>query len=127
MKLIEQVKEFYLRYQLPQSAVPSLYTDRRQLRKDLLSEEFEEYMLAEATNDVVEIADALGDMLYIIAGTALEYGIPLEAVFDEIHRSNMSKADGLIGPLTREDGKILKGPHFTPPDIEGVLRAASKA
>lgn len=120
---MEKMQEFYKAYGLPSRVTPSLYTDRRELRKRLLEEEHDEYLLGEATNDIVEIADGLADMLYIIAGTALEYGIPLEAVFNEVHRSNMSKL-GLDGkPMIREDGKVLKGPNYTPPDIEGIILA----
>jgi predicted HAD superfamily Cof-like phosphohydrolase len=71
----------------------------------------------------VEIADALGDMLYILFGTALKHGLQhkLEAVFDEIHRSNMSKLDENGAPVVRADGKILKSTLYTPPNIKAVL------
>lgn len=122
--LMEKVQEFYKVYGLPQSAIPSLYTDRRKLREQLLEEEHDEYLLGEATNDIVEIADALADMLYIIAGTALEYGIPLEEVFNEVHRSNMSKLDADGKPVFRpEDQKVLKGPSYTPPNIQAIIDA----
>jgi len=94
--------------------------DLRALRRKILREEFKEYEDAEDDNDLVEIADALADIVYVVIGTALEYGIPIERVLAEVHRSNMSKCvDGKI--VKRADGKILKPPHFSPPDIKGVL------
>ncbi len=93
----------------------------RDLRVRLLQEEFDEYLEAENENDLVEIADALADMVVIIHGTAIRYGIPLDEVFAEVHRSNMSKvsADGTV--LRREDGKILKPDTYSPPDIASIL------
>jgi predicted HAD superfamily Cof-like phosphohydrolase len=86
----------------------------RLLWENLLAEEYQEYM--DATN-VVEVADAIGDMVYILCGMAIVWGIDLDAVFTEIHRSNMTKK----GTNTREDGKILKDEDFSPVDIAGVL------
>jgi predicted HAD superfamily Cof-like phosphohydrolase len=99
--------------------------EARGLRQRLLREEYEEYMEAEEQNDLVEIADALGDMIYIICGTALAYGIPLPQVFAEIQRSNMSKLGADGKPMHRADGKILKGPNYTPPDIATILQHAA--
>lgn len=95
----------------------------RTLRKLLLMEEFDEYLDAEKNDDIVEVADALADMCVIILGTAAAYGIPLAAVFEEVHRSNMAKVmpDGTV--KRRGDGKILKPDGWTPPDIAAVLRA----
>lgn len=77
-----------------------------------------------STPDPVEIADALGDGVYVKYGHAIEHGIPLDDVLREIHRSNMSKLgdDGL--PILRDDGKVLKGPNYSPPDISTVLYGA---
>lgn len=92
----------------------------REMRATLLAEEFEEYMVAEDENDLVEIADALADIIYIACGTAASYGIDLDEVFKEVHRSNMAKlVDGKV--IRREDGKILKPEGWTPPDIKSVL------
>ena len=93
----------------------------RHLRIDLLEEEFDEYCEAEGDNDIVGIADALADIVYIAFGTAVAYGINLNAVLHEVHRSNMSKVpeDGKI--LYREDGKILKPDTYSPPNIAAVL------
>lgn len=91
------------------------------LRVRLIREELNELRDAIAADDIVEIADALGDLLYVVTGAALVYGIDLDAVFDEVQRSNMSKLGADGHPVIREDGKILKGPNFTEPDIRGVL------
>ena len=98
--------------------LPDLPT--RGLRIKLLREEFEEYLKAEAEDDLVEVADALADIIYIAYGTAVAYGIPLDRVFAEVHKSNMAKlVDGKV--IRRADGKILKPETWTPPDIKGVL------
>lgn len=93
------------------------------LRFNLMDEENKEYLEAANNNDIVEVADALGDMLYILCGTILEHGMQfkIEEVFNEIQRSNMSKlgSDGM--PIYRKDGKVLKGPNYFKPDIQGVL------
>lgn len=123
--LMEQVKQFHTVYKRPIGLFPALPDKgERALRMRLLAEEFEEYMLGEETNDLVEIADALGDMAYIIAGTAIVYGIPLAQVMDEIQRANMSKLGADGQPLMREDGKILKGPNYTPPNIQAIIDEA---
>lgn len=93
----------------------------RSMRRSLLREECGEYLDAETANDIVGIADALGDMVYVIYGTALTYGIDLNAVITEIHRANMSKLGEDGHPIYRGDGKVLKGPNYIPPDIEAVM------
>ncbi|MBS9461622.1 nucleoside triphosphate pyrophosphohydrolase family protein [Flagellimonas sp. 389] len=96
---------------------------KNKLRFNLMDEENKEYLEAANEGDLVEVADALGDMLYILCGTILEHGMQykIEEVFEEIQRSNMSKL-GLDGkPIYREDGKVLKGPNYFKPNIEGVL------
>lgn len=94
------------------------------LRYDLMKEENEEYLEACANNDLVEIADALGDQLYILCGTILRHGMQhvIEEVFDEIQGSNMSKLGEDGEPIFREDGKILKGPNFYKPDLTKIIK-----
>ena len=93
----------------------------RTLRMKLITEEFNELCDAEEANDIVEIADALADIIYIACGTAVSYGIPLDHVFAEVHRSNMAKlVDGKV--IRRADGKVQKPENWTAPDIEGVLK-----
>jgi len=94
--------------------------EERKLRRELLEEEFEEYLDAEHENDLVGIADALADIIYIACGTAVSYGIPLDDVFAEVHRSNMAKlVDGKV--IRRADGKVQKPEGWTAPDIKSVL------
>lgn len=93
------------------------------LRFNLMDEENKEYLEAANNNDMVEVADALGDMLYILCGTILEHGMQfkIEEVFEEIQRSNMSKLGSDGKPIYREDGKVLKGPNYFKPDIQTIL------
>lgn len=94
-----------------------------ELRHRLMQEENDEYLEAAKNNDLVEVADALGDMLYILAGTMLKHGMQdkIEAVFQEIQRSNMSKLDENGKAIYREDGKILKSDLYFKPDIKAIL------
>jgi predicted HAD superfamily Cof-like phosphohydrolase len=94
------------------------------LRFNLMDEENKEYLEAAANKDMVEVADALGDMLYILCGTILEHGMQykIEEVFNEIQRSNMSKLGEDGKPIYREDGKVLKGPNYFKPNIEAILK-----
>lgn len=93
------------------------------LRHNLMKEENEEYLEAAQKNDLVEVADALGDMLYILCGTILSHGMQhkITEVFKEIQRSNMSKLGADGKPIYREDGKVLKGPNYFKPDIAAIL------
>ena len=88
-----------------------------------MKEENDEYFDAAKNGDLVEVADALGDMLYILCGTILEHGLQskIEEVFDEIQRSNMSKLAEDGSPIYREDGKVLKGPNYFKPKIAEIL------
>ena len=121
MSFYTDVRDFHIAFNQRVGDYPQLPDEGdRLLRKRLLAEEYEEYMNAEFDNDIVEIADALADLIYIACGTAVSYGIPLDKVFAEVHRSNMSKlVDGK--PIYREDGKVLKPEGWMPPDVEGVL------
>ncbi|MGW8180765.1 MAG: pyrophosphohydrolase domain-containing protein [bacterium] len=90
--------------------------DNARLRVDLIQEEFErELMPAWRAQDFVAVADALGDLAYVVYGAAISIGIDLDSVVDEIHRSNMTKLNPDGTPVLREDGKILKGPNYEPP------------
>jgi predicted HAD superfamily Cof-like phosphohydrolase len=93
------------------------------LRFNLMDEENKEYLEAAEENNLVEVADALGDMLYILCGTILEHGMQhiIEEVFEEIQRSNMSKLGADGQPIYREDGKVLKGPDYFKPNIKKIL------
>lgn len=119
----DAVAEFHRAFGLTENSKPTLPSDDiRALRKKLLEEEFTEYNVGEDKNDLVEIADALADLIYIAYGTAVAYGIPLDKVFAEVHRSNMAKlVDGKV--IRRDDGKVLKPAGWTPPDIKSILDA----
>jgi predicted HAD superfamily Cof-like phosphohydrolase len=104
----------------PTTEIPSSI---KELRFNLMKEENEEYLEAAKKNDLVEVADALGDMLYILCGTILAHGMhdKIEEVFNEIQRSNMSKLGEDGRPIYREDGKVLKGPNYFKPNIKEIL------
>ena len=124
-KQINHVAKFHDVFQIGNELSPlskvgeSTYT----LRYNLMKEENDEYLEACENNDLVEIADALGDQLYILCGTILKHGLQhkIEEVFDEIQKSNMSKLDAAGNPIFREDGKILKGENYFKPNIKIIL------
>ena len=87
------------------------------LRYDLIKEEVEELFEALGKKDFVEVADALTDILYVTYGAGHAFGIDLDACFDEVQRSNMSKLGADGKPIYREDGKVLKGPNYFAPDM----------
>lgn len=124
-KQLNAVKEFHTAFGLGSSETQkgSLGEGKNMLRFNLMKEENEEYLEAVRNDDVVEIADALGDMLYILCGTIIEHGLQhkIEAVFDEIQRSNMSKLGADGKPIYREDGKVMKGPNYFKPDFSRIL------
>lgn len=126
-KQLEAVSIFHKTYNLavrhkPTIAIPK---DQAMLRFNLMAEENEEYLEAAQNDNLIEVADALGDMLYILCGTILDHGLQykIEEVFDEIHRSNMSKLDINRKPIYRKDGKVMKGPNFSKPDLIKVLES----
>jgi predicted HAD superfamily Cof-like phosphohydrolase len=104
--------------------VPSADIDHAlaRLRVALLQEEVGEFVAASARRDLIGVADALADIVYVAYGTALTYGIDLDAVLHEVHRSNMSKLGSDGKPLIRDDGKVLKSEGYFPPNVESVLR-----
>lgn len=127
---IEAVKEFHTAFRIGHSETPraDLGGVKNELRYNLMKEENEEYLEAVRNNDIVEIADALGDMMYILCGTIIEHGLQhkIEEVFDEIQRSNMSKLGEDGTPIYREDGKVMKGPNYFKPDFSKILLEANK-
>lgn len=122
---IEAVKAFHTAFKIGHRESPKadLGAEKNKLRFDLMREENEEYFEAANNDDLVEVADALGDMLYILCGTIIEHGMQykIEEVFDEIQRSNMSKLGEDGQPIYREDGKVLKGPNYFKPNIQSIL------
>ena len=95
----------------------------RELRLELIQEELDELAQAIDERDMVQIADALTDLLYVVYGAGHAFGIDLDECFAEVHRSNMSKLGPNGKPIHREDGKVMKGPGYFEPDLEGVLGA----
>tara|TARA_Y100000385_G_C13037646_1_gene613772 strand:- start:7 stop:507 length:501 start_codon:yes stop_codon:yes gene_type:complete len=93
----------------------------RELRLELIREEYEELEEALENRDLVEVADALTDLLYVVYGAGHTFGLDLDDCFDEVHASNMSKLGNDGRPLKREDGKVLKGPNFFEPDLKSIL------
>ncbi|MBA4746496.1 nucleoside triphosphate pyrophosphohydrolase family protein [Flagellimonas halotolerans] len=122
---IKAVELFHNSFGLGVSQEPKadLGKDKNNLRFNLMDEENREYLEAANNNDLVEVADALGDMLYILCGTILEHGMQykIEEVFEEIQRSNMSKLGADGKPIYRKDGKVLKGPNYFKPDIQNII------
>jgi len=123
---ITAVQEFHTAFEIGYKEAPiaDLGNAKNTLRFNLMQEENEEYLEAANNNDLVEVADALGDMLYILCGTIIEHGMQhkIEAVFAEIQKSNMSKLDENGKPIYREDGKVLKGPNYFKPNIASILK-----
>lgn len=120
---MSSVGRFHQAFGLPRSSRPTadIPAELANLRVDLLVEEVEEFASATTAQDIVGIADALADIVYVAYGAALTYGIDLDAVLREVHRSNMSKLDEQGKPIYRADGKVLKSSRYTPPDIPRVL------
>jgi len=126
-KQLQQLWDFQSAYGSTRNSKPTLLSeDDYSLRYRLGKEELIEYLDACKNNDLVGVTDALADQLYILLGTMVAHGMGdiIEDVFDEVHRSNMSKLGEDGKPIYREDGKILKGPNFSPPYIEQFLTAS---
>ena len=121
MSMFTDVRAFHRAFGQRVGENPGLPSkEERDLRKKLLAEEYSEYVVAEYKNDLVEIADALADIIYIACGTAVSYGIPLDDVFESVHASNMAKlVDGKV--IRRADGKVQKPEGWQPPDIKRIL------
>ena len=115
--------EFHAACGLPMQAAPSVDVDRdvARLRADLLLEESAEFATAMAEGDLVALADALADLVYVAYGAAVTYGIDLDAALLEVHRSNMTKVGDDGRTRQRADGKVLKSARYERPDIGRVL------
>jgi predicted HAD superfamily Cof-like phosphohydrolase len=131
----ELVKQFHDSFnKIKDPDTPQSIIAQHELRQKLITEEYREvleemgYSLkinmdhhGEYKVDIVKLSKELADLLYVVYGTAATYGIPIDEVYREVHRSNMSKL-GIDGkPIYREDGKVLKGPNYTPANIEKIL------
>lgn len=123
-EIVQHVETFHNSFGIENNQVPTLLDDAASsLRFELMKEENEEYLEATKNGNIVEIADALGDQLYILCGTLLRHGLhhKIEEVFMEIQRSNMSKLDINGKPIYRDDGKVLKSALYFKPDIQKIL------
>jgi predicted HAD superfamily Cof-like phosphohydrolase len=123
MDVAAAVAEFHQAFGRPVGQHPTADVDPAlaRLRVNLVQEEVGEFIAASEQGDLIGIADALADIVYVVYGTALTYGIDLDAVLREVHRSNMSKLDSDGKPVLRADGKVLKSDRYFPPDIASVL------
>ena len=116
----KMVLEFHEQFDIHVSPTPSIPDEPTQvLRKRLIQEEFEELQEAMQEKDLSSIAKELADLLYVVYGTAVSLGIDMEPVFQEVHRSNMSK----VGGYKREDGKWVKPATYSPAALERILEA----
>jgi predicted HAD superfamily Cof-like phosphohydrolase len=121
---INKVQLFHDTFKIINNNTPQLIGSKGyQLRYDLALEELDEYKKACQDGNLIEIADSLGDQLYILLGTILRHGMQdiIEDVFNEIHASNMSKLDDEGLPIFREDGKILKSHNYFKPNIQKIF------
>jgi predicted HAD superfamily Cof-like phosphohydrolase len=122
---IDAVEKFHEAFGIKNNYNPTTEIDisEIELRFNLMKEENEEYLEAAKRGDLVEIADALGDQLYILCGTILKHGLQekIAEVFQEIQRSNMSKLDKEGKPIYREDGKVLKSELYFKPNIKSII------
>ncbi len=119
-QMIREFEELFSSHPIPES--PQLLpADRTLKRVRLISEEFAEYIEAAQKQNLIECAKELADLLVVVYGTAVLMGLPMGEIFEEVHRSNMSKigADGT--PAYDVGGKVVKGPNYSPPDIRGIL------
>ena len=121
-KYTDQVIKFHKAFNIKFSEEPNTKVEKKiiELRFNLMDEENKEYVDAAKSNDIVEVADALGDMLYILCGTIITHGMQniIDDVFDEIQKSNMSKLNSDGKPIYRSDGKVLKGSNYFKPNIK---------
>tara|TARA_B100002052_G_C15607372_1_gene473701 strand:- start:255 stop:641 length:387 start_codon:yes stop_codon:yes gene_type:complete len=124
-KQINHVKNFHEAFGIENKEIPTANVSESifNLRFKLMQEENQEYLEACQNGDLNEIADALGDMMYILCGTILAHGFQskIELIFEEIQKSNMSKLDKNGKPIYREDGKILKSSNYFKPNISKIL------
>lgn len=120
MTNFEKVAEFMNAFKQDVETEPG-WTSVSELRYNLIDEELKELRQALDERNLIEVADALTDLLYVVYGAGHSFGINLDKCFEEVHNSNMSKLDEDGEPIYREDGKVLKGPNYWQPDLKKVL------
>jgi predicted HAD superfamily Cof-like phosphohydrolase len=117
------VQEWHERFRVLVRKTPTVAEPHiERLRLSLITEETDELRDAFYSGDLVKVADALGDLLYVVYGTAVSYGLDMEPIFAEIHRSNMSKGDPEV--VRASNGKILKSKNWTPPNLKPLIEMA---
>jgi predicted HAD superfamily Cof-like phosphohydrolase len=122
-RAFEAVAEFHRAYGVDAPETPNIPAAQViDLRESLIREELEEYLAAARAGDIVGVADGLADLVYVVVGSAVAHGlVRFNEIFDEVHRSNMSKLGSDGKPIRRADGKVLKGPDYSPPTLEPLI------
>ena len=122
MTKFEKVKAFMKTFGQEVKTSPEFPDEKIvELRKKLIEEEFNELKDAINDNNIVEVADALADLMVVILGAGAAFGIDLDKCFDEVHRSNMSKLSEDGKPIYNEYGKVMKGPNYSPPNLKKFI------
>ncbi|MBO6479682.1 MAG: nucleoside triphosphate pyrophosphohydrolase family protein [Pelagibacteraceae bacterium] len=122
MSNFDDVKNFMNIYEQEVKTKPSFPSEKIvQLRYNLIKEELDELSAAIKDEDIVEVADALTDLLYVVYGAGHSFGINLDKCFAEVQRSNMSKLDNDGKPIYNENGKVMKGPNYSKPNLKQFL------
>ncbi|BAX79176.1 pyrophosphohydrolase domain-containing protein [Labilibaculum antarcticum] len=124
MTALEKVNEFHKAFGVNIEKAPTIPAKERcELRQNIIQEEVDELKAAWESGNLVEVADALADIHYVIMGTVLEFGLQdkYPEIFSEVHRSNMSKLDEHGKPIYREDGKVIKSDLYSKPEIEKII------
>ena len=123
MTNFEKVKTFMKTFSQEVKEKSSFSSDKiNELRFNLIKEELEELRIAMNTKNLVEVADALTDILYVTYGAGHAFGINLDKCFDEVQQSNMSKLDDHGNPIYNDSGKVMKGPKYFKPDLSKFIK-----
>ena len=123
MTNFEKVKTFMKTFGQEVKEKSSFSSDKiNELRFNLIKEELEELRIAMDTKNLVEVADALTDILYVAYGAGHAFGIDLDKCFDEVQQSNMSKLDDHGNPIYNDSGKVMKGPKYFKPDLSKFIK-----
>jgi predicted HAD superfamily Cof-like phosphohydrolase len=118
------VEEFHRKFDIATASRPTeIGEDTKRLRVRLIQEEFDELKESMEAGNLAALAKEMADLLYVVYGTAVSYGIDMEPVFREVHRSNLSK----VGGYKRADGKWVKPPTYSPADIQPIIEAQADA
>ena len=122
MTNFQKVKKFMETFGQEVKSRPSFSSEKiNKLRYNLIKEELEEFKQALDNDDLLEVADALTDILYVTYGAGHAFGIDLDACFQEVQDSNMSKLGENGKPIFNDQGKVMKGPNYSPPDLKKFI------